>query len=62
MPLDVPNKDFDLKKGVGGEQFIVLENQVIIIGTVIGGYDGHLGVMNYVAERPYFRVFRFVFR
>ncbi len=50
-----PNKDFDRKKGFGEELFIVLEHQDIIVGTVMGGYDGHRGVMNYLAVSPDFR-------
>jgi ribosomal protein S18 acetylase RimI-like enzyme len=34
---------------------MVLEYENKIIGTVMGGYDGHRGVMNYLAVDPNFR-------
>ena len=36
-----PNKDFDRKKGFSEDLFIVLEYENKVIGTVMGGYDGH---------------------
>ena len=54
-PWNDPNKDFVRKKGVGEDLFIVLEFENKIIGTVMGGYDGHRGVMNYLAVNPNFR-------
>ena len=54
-PWNDPNKDFDRKKGVGEDLFIVLEYENKIVGTVMGGYDGHRGIMNYLAVSPDFR-------
>ena len=54
-PWNDPNKDFDRKKAVGEDLFIVLEYENKIIGTVMGGYDGHRGIMNYLAVGPDFR-------
>ena len=54
-PWNDPNKDLDRKKRTGEELFIVLEYEDKIIGTVMGGYDGHRGVMNYLAVSPKFR-------
>ena len=54
-PWNDPTKDFDRKKGVGEDLFIVLEIENKIIGTVLGGYDGHRGIMNYLAVSPDFR-------
>ena len=54
-PWNDPNKDFDRKKGNGENLFIVLEYQNKIVGTVMGGYDGHRGVMNYLAVSPKFQ-------
>ena len=34
---------------------MVLEYEKKVIGTVMGGYDGHRGVMNYLAISPDFR-------
>ena len=50
-----PNKDINRKNGVGENLFVVLEYKNKIIGTVMGGYDGHRGVMNYLAVNPKFR-------
>ena len=49
-----PKKDLDRKKGIGENLFIVLEHENKIIGTVMGGYDGHRGIMNYLAVNPNF--------
>ncbi len=54
-PWNDPNKDLDRKKGFGDDLFIVLEHENKIIGTLMGGYDGHRGVMNYLAVNPDFR-------
>ena len=54
-PWNDPNKDFDRKRGFGEDLFIVLEYENKIIGTVMGGYDGHRGIMNYLAVSPDFR-------
>ena len=54
-PWNDPNKDLDRKTRTGEELFIVLEYEDKIIGTVMGGYDGHRGVMNYLAVSPKFR-------
>ena len=54
-PWNDPNKDIDRKAGFGEELFLVLLADNKIIGTVMGGYDGHRGVMNYLAVSPDFR-------
>ena len=54
-PWNDPNKDLDRKKVFGEDLFIILEYEKRIIGTVMGGYDGHRGVMNYLAIDPEFR-------
>ena len=51
-PWNDPNKDLDRKKGVGNELFIILEVENQLMGTVMGGYDGHRFVMNYLAVHP----------
>ena len=50
-----PNKDLDRKQRLGKDLFLILELENDIIGTVMGGYDGHRGVMNYLAIHPGFR-------
>ena len=51
-PWNDPGKDIDRKDGVGADLFLVLVSDEIVIGTVMGGYDGHRGVMNYLAVSP----------
>lgn len=50
-----PKKDLGRKKGFGEELFLVLVNDDKIIGTVMGGYDGHRGIINYLGVHPNFR-------
>ena len=50
-----PQKDLGRKKGFGEELFLVLVNEDKIIGTVMGGYDGHRGIINYLGVHPNFR-------
>ena len=54
-PWNDPNKDLDRKKRVGEDLFIVLEFENKVIGTAMGGYDGHRGVINYLAISPNFQ-------
>ena len=54
-PKNDPEKDLDRKKGFGEELFLVIEEREKIIGTVMGGYDGHRGIINYLGVHPSFR-------
>ena len=54
-PWNDPIKDINRKLGNGGDIFLVLSNKNLIIGTVMGGYDGHRGVINYLGVHPKFR-------
>ena len=54
-PWNDPLKDIERKKSFGEDLFVVLEHKKKIIGTVMGGYDGHRGVMNYLSVHPEFR-------
>ena len=54
-PKNDPQKDLDRKKGFGEELFLVIEESEKIIGTVMGGYDGHRGIINYLGVHPSFR-------
>ena len=47
-----PEKDIERKLGVDDELFLVAETQGNIIGSVMGGYDGHRGWINYLAVAP----------
>ena len=54
-PWNDPYQDINRKKGRGSDLFIILEYKDEIIGTVMGGYDGHRGIMNYLAVHPKFQ-------
>ena len=54
-PKNNPKKDLDRKKGFGEELFLVLEEEEKVIGTVMGGYDGHRGIINYLGVHPSYR-------
>tara|TARA_B100000925_G_scaffold234762_1_gene183399 strand:- start:1072 stop:1500 length:429 start_codon:yes stop_codon:yes gene_type:complete len=54
-PWNDPYKDISRKKGTGSDLFIILEYNDTIVGTVMGGYDGHRGIMNYLAVHPNFQ-------
>ena len=47
-----PRKDIRRKLEVGPELFLVGELDSTLIGTVMGGYDGHRGWINYLAVSP----------
>ena len=49
--LDINRKSTELERG-GTGAFWVAEKQGVIIGSVMVGYDGHRGVVNYLAVRP----------
>ena len=52
VPWNDPHRDIQRKLQVQPEMFLVacLEDQ--IIGTVMAGYDGHRGWINYLAVHP----------
>ena len=54
-PWNNPEQDIIRKQQVSDQLFLVLECNDRIIGTVMGGYDGHRGFMNYLAINPKFR-------
>ena len=51
-PWNNPEKDIERKLNVQSEMFLVLEIQGSIIGSVMAAYDGHRGVINYLAIHP----------
>ena len=51
-PWNNPEKDIERKLNVQSEMFLVLEIQGSIIGSVMAAYDGHRGVINYLAVNP----------
>ena len=47
-----PNKDIDRKLKVNPELFLVAVNDDRVVGTIMGGYEGHRGWINYLAVDP----------
>ncbi len=47
-----PRKDIARKLAVGPELFLVGEMDRAVMASVMGGYDGHRGWINYLAVRP----------
>jgi ribosomal protein S18 acetylase RimI-like enzyme len=48
-PWNDPKKDIERKLKVQRELFLVAELEGVIVGTVMAGYDGHRGWVNYLA-------------
>ncbi|MEW6674068.1 MAG: GNAT family acetyltransferase [Thermodesulfobacteriota bacterium] len=51
-PQNDPNKDIDRKLKVNPELFLVGKLNGNIIASVMGGYEGHRGWVNYLAVDP----------
>ena len=51
-PWNNPEKDIERKLNVQSEMFLVLEIKGSVIGSVMAAYDGHRGVINYLAVHP----------
>ncbi len=51
-PQNDPNKDIDRKMKVNPELFLVGRIEDKIVATVMGGYEGHRGWVNYLAVDP----------
>jgi len=52
VPWNDPHKDIARKLQVNPELFLVAELNGQIAGTVMGGYEGHRGWINYLAVAP----------
>ena len=52
VPQNNPSKDITRKLKTGRDLFLVGESEVGIVGSVMGGYDGHRGWINYLAVSP----------
>ena len=50
-PWNDPRKDIGRKLRVGREMFLVAADDDELIGTVMAGYEGHRGWINYLAVR-----------
>ena len=55
VPWNNPHKDIARKLKVQPELFLVGMQDSLLIATVMGGYDGHRGWINYLAVHPDFR-------
>ena len=51
-PWNDPRKDIARKLTVQREWFLVATRQGEVVGSVMGGYDGHRGWVNYLAVAP----------
>ena len=51
-PWNNPEKDIERKLNFQSDMFLVLEIKGSIIGSVMAAYDGHRGVINYLAVHP----------
>ena len=54
-PQNDPAKDVRRKLNVQSQMFLVAELENKIIGTVMAGYEGHRGWINYLAVSPQHR-------
>ena len=52
VPWNDPKKDIDRKLKVGRDLFLVGIDDEHVVASVMGGYDGHRGWMNYLAVHP----------
>ncbi len=52
VPWNDPEKDIARKAAVQPELFIICEKDRRVIGSVMGGYDGHRGWIYYLAVDP----------
>ena len=52
VPGNNPEKDIELKTEFQPDLFFVAELDGIITGTVMTGYDGHRGWLNYLGVHP----------
>ncbi len=55
VPWNDPEKDIQRKLDVGREYFLVGECEGEIVASVMAGYDGHRGYVNYLVVAPGFR-------
>ncbi|MGO3146066.1 MAG: GNAT family acetyltransferase [Leucobacter sp.] len=55
-PWNDPKKDIERKLTVQSELFVVaVDHEGRIVGSLMGGYDGHRGSINYLASAPNLR-------
>jgi ribosomal protein S18 acetylase RimI-like enzyme len=51
-PQNDPDTDIELKLAKDPELFLVAEDQGRVVGSVMGGWDGHRGHVNYLGVHP----------
>lgn len=51
-PWNNPDLDIDRKLAVDDSMFLIAESDTQVVGTVMAGYDGHRGWINYLAVDP----------
>lgn len=51
-PQNDPAKDIERKLKIDPDLFLVGVNEDSVIATVMGGYEGHRGWINYLAVKP----------
>jgi ribosomal protein S18 acetylase RimI-like enzyme len=54
-PWNEPHKDVSRKLKMQPELFLVGEENAALVATVMAGYEGHRGWVNYLAVAPAFR-------
>lgn len=52
VPWNNPAKDIARKLTVGADLFLVGEINGVLVGSIMGGYEGHRGWINYLAVSP----------
>jgi ribosomal protein S18 acetylase RimI-like enzyme len=52
IPQNDPTKDIERKLKVDPDLFLVGETENGIVASVMGGYEGHRGWINYLAVKP----------
>ena len=52
VPQNNPARDIERKLKVDPDLFLVGTNETGVIATVMGGYEGHRGWINYLAVKP----------
>ena len=52
VPWNDPKKDIERKLKVDRDLFLIIKEPEMIIGTVMGGYEGHRGWINYLTVHP----------
>ena len=55
VPWNNPHRDIERKLQVNPDMFLVVEEKGKIVASVMGGYEGHRGWINYLAVDPGYR-------